>query len=59
MIVLEDYKKMYYSLFNKITDVINELQNIQQQTEEIFMTQDKSDVKICIFECEKDNNPQL
>lgn len=34
---MEDYKEMYFNLFNKITDVIAELQEIQQLTEEIYI----------------------
>lgn len=30
---MDDYKKMYYTLFNKITDLIYELQIIQRTTE--------------------------
>ena len=32
---MDDYKKMYYTLFNKITDIIYELQIIQRQAEEM------------------------
>lgn len=32
------YQPMYYKLFNKISDVIKELQEIQQLTEEMFMS---------------------
>ena len=39
---MADYKKMHFSLFNKITDVIEELQEIQQKTEEIFIGTDES-----------------
>ncbi|MDF1495555.1 hypothetical protein [Caproiciproducens sp. CPB-2] len=35
---MDHYKEMYYSLFNKITDIINELQNIQQESEEVFLS---------------------
>ena len=35
---MEDYKKMYYELFNKITDAIENLKKIQQEAEEIFIT---------------------
>ena len=34
---MADYKEMYYALFNKITDVIEELQKIQQLTEEMYI----------------------
>lgn len=32
-----NYRAMYYRLFNKITDVIEELQVVQQQAEEMYM----------------------
>jgi len=32
-----DYQKMYTKLFNKITDVICELQEVQRETEEIYI----------------------
>ncbi len=35
---MEDYKKMYYELFNKITDVIELLKNIQLEAEEKFIS---------------------
>ncbi len=35
---MEDYKKMYYELFNKITDVIETLKKIQQDAEERFIS---------------------
>ena len=35
---MEDYKKMYYELFNKITDVIENLKKIQQKAEEIYLS---------------------
>ena len=35
---MEDYKKMYYELFNKITDTIETLKKIQQEAEEAFIS---------------------
>ena len=35
---MEDYKKMYFELFNKITDTIENLKKIQQESEETFIT---------------------
>lgn len=34
---MNPYKDMYYKLFNKITVITNELQSIQQETEEMFL----------------------
>ena len=33
---MDCYREMYYQLFNKVTDVIEELQKVQQETEEMF-----------------------
>lgn len=35
--MMGDYRKMYYMLFNKISEIIEELQQVQEQTEEIFI----------------------
>lgn len=35
---MPNYKKMYLKLFNRITDVIAELQEIQQTTEEMYIS---------------------
>ena len=34
---MADYQKMYYDLFNKITDVIENLKQIQRKAEETFI----------------------
>lgn len=42
---MEDYKEMYYMLFNKITDIIGELQAIQIKTEELLISSEsKQDI---------------
>jgi len=35
-----DYKKMYTSLFNDVTDAIARLQHAQQKTEDIYVSGD-------------------
>lgn len=35
---MPDYKKLYYELFNKVTDVIEELKQIQCKMEEMYVT---------------------
>ncbi len=35
---MEDYKKMYYELFNEITDVIEKLKEIQINAEERYIS---------------------
>ena len=37
---MDDYKRMYYTLFNKLTDIIYELQMVQRQTEEMCPSRD-------------------
>ena len=39
-LTMADYKTMYFELFNKITDVIEELKSVQQRTEEIYIAGD-------------------
>lgn len=34
---MEDYKKMYFELFNAISDAIELLQKAQQKTEEMYI----------------------
>ena len=43
---MADYKKMYFTLFNKITDVIEDLQEIQLQTEEMFINSSETVIEI-------------
>lgn len=33
---MSDYKELYYSLFNKLTDIIEELKDVQIQMEEMY-----------------------
>ena len=35
---MNDYAELYYKLFNKVTDVIHELQLVQQQVEEAYIS---------------------
>jgi hypothetical protein len=35
---MDCYRDMYYKLFNTITDVINELQEVQKETEEMYLS---------------------
>ncbi|WP_312045933.1 hypothetical protein [Anaerotignum sp.] len=41
---MTDYEDMYFLLLNKITDIIKDLQEVQQQAEELYLAQD--DVRI-------------
>ncbi len=33
-----EYKKMYYTLFNKISNIVKELEEAQKETEEMFIS---------------------
>ncbi len=37
---MADYKKLYYQLFNRITDLIEELKKFQIDAEEQFMSEE-------------------
>ncbi len=39
---MENYKELYYELFNKISDIIAQLQEIQINTEEKFICDEKN-----------------
>ena len=45
---MADYKKMYFELFNTITDVIEQLKEAQQKTEALYMNEQ---AEIINFEC--------
>lgn len=34
---MEDYRKMYYKLFNDISDIIERLQTVQREMEEEYL----------------------
>ena len=36
---MADYKKMYFELFNTITDVIEQLKEVQQKAEAVYMNE--------------------
>lgn len=48
---MTDYKKLYFELFNKITDIIEELKAIQIRAEELFISDENNNV----CEDEKEN----
>lgn len=50
---MADYKKMYDSLFNDVTDAISLLQRAQQKTEELFISGDDG----VIVEIKRDSQP--
>lgn len=40
---MTDYKSMYYTLFNQISKTIEDLQEIQKKTEEMYMQAEDND----------------
>ena len=40
---MEDYKKMYFELFNEITDIIEKLKEIQIKAEERYVEAEEQD----------------
>ncbi|WP_293008879.1 MULTISPECIES: hypothetical protein [unclassified Oscillibacter] len=53
---MPDYQKMYHVLFNKITDVIGELESIQRQTEEIYISGEEQIIELSIVENKKEDS---
>lgn len=43
---MADYQDMYAVLFRKVTDAIEELKNVQCQTEEIYLSSEQSDIRM-------------
>ena len=41
---MTDYKKLYFELFNGITDVIEKLKALQIRTEELFINDENNNV---------------
>ena len=42
---MENYKEMYLQLFNKVTEVIEELIDIQAKTEEMYINAQDNETK--------------
>jgi len=40
---MSEYKEMYYKLFNEVTKVIEQLQEIQKKTEEMYMVAEEKE----------------
>lgn len=45
---MDNYENLYYLLFNRITDIIEELKSIQQLSEEMFITLSTDNATDCI-----------
>lgn len=52
---MDNYKKMHFHLFNKITTIMNDLQEVQQQVEEMYTKQQEPTIKV-IHLPQKENN---
>ena len=51
---MPDYKSMYYTLFNQVTKTIEDLQKIQQMTEEMFI--ESEDAELINYRNEKEKS---
>ncbi len=51
---MEDYKKMYYRLFSRVSDIIEELQNAQRETEEMFLRQSEERTPLKLYPDKQD-----
>lgn len=41
---MPDYKTLYHKLFNKITDVIDALQQVQQEAEDVYLNDESAEI---------------
>ena len=39
---MPDYKEMYFTLFNKVTEIIEELKNVQAEMEEMCINDEEN-----------------
>lgn len=47
---MPNYQEMYATLFRRVTAVINELQEVQGQTEEMYVSSEPPDIRILDIE---------
>ena len=52
---MTDYETMYHTLFNKITDIVEDLQQVQQQTEEMYINYEEEINKFSNSDSKKRN----
>lgn len=43
---MPNYQEMYAALFQRVTAVINELQEVQQQTEEMYISSEPANIRL-------------
>lgn len=53
---MPDYKQMYHILFNKITDIVDGLQAVQQQAEEMYINSEEQIVELSLAENKKEDS---
>jgi hypothetical protein len=46
---MDNYQEMYAVLFHKISDIIEQLQDVQKQTEEFYMQSKENKLYLCKF----------
>ncbi|MBS4534087.1 hypothetical protein GOQ29_00475 [Clostridium sp. D2Q-14] len=56
---MTDYQSMYKVLFQKVTGVIEELQNVQRQTEEMCISSEPTDIRNIDIDKTKDEKPDM
>lgn len=53
---MADYQQMYLKLFNKVTDVIEELQQVQRETEELYIQCEETE--LTVLKPDKNDEPE-
>ena len=53
---MANYRKLYYLLFNKLTDIIAELQTVQQEAEELYINGDEAPIELYRAEDKKEDS---
>lgn len=56
---MSDYQVMYAVLFEKVTAVIEELQNVQRQTEEMYISSKSKNIRVIDADKAENEKPDL
>ncbi len=56
---MPNYQDMYAALFQRVTAVINELQEVQQQTEEMYISSEPTNIRLIDKECVEGEKPSI
>lgn len=54
---MPNYQEMYVTLFRRVTAAINELQEAQQQTEEMYISSAPNNIRVISTDSTKDEKP--